>query len=61
MPKAVFEIFKDNTAKFRFRLRAPNNEVIATASQGYESKQSCLKGIESIKKNALEAEIKDET
>jgi uncharacterized protein YegP (UPF0339 family) len=58
MPKAIFEIFKDKNAKFRFRLKAPNNEVIATG-EAYESKQSCLKGIESVKKNAADAEVKD--
>jgi uncharacterized protein YegP (UPF0339 family) len=58
MPKAIFEIFKDKSAKFRFRLKAPNNEVIATG-EAYESKQSCLKGIESVKKNAADAEVKD--
>jgi hypothetical protein len=59
--RAVFEIFKDNTTKFGLRLRASNNEAVAVASQGYESKQSCLKGIESIKrKNAPDAEIKYE-
>jgi uncharacterized protein YegP (UPF0339 family) len=60
MPKALFEIFRDKQEKFRFRLRAPNNEIIATG-EAYESKQSCLKGVESIKKNAPEAEIKDIT
>nr|MDO8132691.1 DUF1508 domain-containing protein [Candidatus Njordarchaeum guaymaensis] len=58
MPKAVFEIYKDKVGKFRFRLKAPNQEIIAT-SEAYESRQNCLKGIESVKKNAAEAETKD--
>ncbi len=58
MPKAIFEIFKDKQAKFRFRLKAPNGEVIATG-EAYESKQSCIKGIDSIRKNAADAEVKD--
>jgi len=60
MPKAVFEVYKDKVGKFRFRLKSPNLEVIA-ASEAYESKQSCIKGIESVKKNAAEAETKDLT
>jgi uncharacterized protein YegP (UPF0339 family) len=60
MPKAVFEIFKDKLAKYRFRLKAPNGETIATG-EAYESKQSAMKGIESIKKNAADAETKDTT
>ena len=55
-----FEIFKDSVGKFRFRLRAQNGEIIAE-SQGYESKESCQKGIESVKENASKAETKDYT
>jgi len=52
---AKFEIFKDKKGDFRFRLIAANGQVIAT-SQGYKSKTSCRKGIESVKKNALKTE-----
>jgi uncharacterized protein YegP (UPF0339 family) len=56
MPK--FEVYKDAAGKFRFRLKAPNGEVIATG-EAYESKDGCKNGIESIKKNAPIAEIVD--
>ena len=42
-----------------FVLKADNGEVIAT-SQHYKSKDSCKKGIESVKKNAPTAEIMEE-
>ena len=42
--------------RFKFDLKAKNGQVILS-SQGYESKKSCLNGIESIKKNAPEAPI----
>lgn len=58
MPR--FEIYKDATEKFRFKLKAPNGEVIASG-EAYESKDSCKKGIESIKENAPKAEIVDTT
>lgn len=58
MPK--FEVYKDAAGKFRFRLKAPNGEVIATG-EAYESKDGCKNGIESIKKNAPIAEIVDMT
>ena len=48
---AKFEIYKDKKGDFRFRLIAANGQVIAT-SQGYKSKASCMKGIESVKKTA---------
>jgi len=56
MPK--FEIYKDAAEKFRFRLKAPNGETIATG-EAYESKDGCKNGIESIKTNAPNAEIVD--
>ncbi len=57
MPK--FEIFKDAAEKFRWRLKAPNGEIIASSGEAYESKDSCKKGIQSVKTNATKAEIAD--
>ncbi|MGD8546060.1 MAG: YegP family protein [Candidatus Bathyarchaeota archaeon] len=57
---AKFEIYKDTAEKFRFRLKAPNGEVIASG-EAYESKDSCKKGIESVKTNAPKADIFDVT
>jgi uncharacterized protein YegP (UPF0339 family) len=51
-----FEWFTDKAKKFRFRLKAANGEIIATG-EAYESKQACLDGIESVKKNAPIAKI----
>jgi uncharacterized protein YegP (UPF0339 family) len=51
-----FEWFKDKAGKFRFRLLAANGEIIA-ASEAYSSKEACLSGIESVKKNAPRAEV----
>ncbi len=53
-----FEIYTDKKGEFRFRLKAANGEIIAV-SEGYTSKSSCLNGIESVKKNAPIAEIKE--
>ena len=56
MPK--FEIYKDAAGKFRWRLKAPNGEIIAS-SEAYESKDSCKNGVNSVKTNAPKAEIVD--
>jgi uncharacterized protein len=56
MTNGKFEVYEDGSGKFRFRLKAGNGEIIAT-SQGYASRQSCMKGIDSVKKNASNAEI----
>jgi uncharacterized protein len=53
-----FEISKDKSGKYRFHLKAANGEIIA-ASQGYETKESAEKGIESIKTNAPDAKVVD--
>ncbi|WP_327119813.1 YegP family protein [Nocardia sp. NBC_01730] len=57
---AKFEIYKDKSDKYRFRLKAANGEVIAVG-EAYESKAACKNGIESIKKNAPAADIVDQT
>ena len=54
-----FEVYTDKAGKARFRLKARNGEIIL-ASQGYASSQSCLAGIESVKKNATDAKIEKE-
>jgi uncharacterized protein YegP (UPF0339 family) len=51
-----FEVYQDKKGEYRFRLKAANGQVIATG-QGYKSKASCLNGIDSIKKNAPDAEV----
>lgn len=51
-----FEVYTDKAGEFRFRLKARNGEIIATG-ESYKAKASCLNGIESIRKNAPEAEI----
>ena len=59
MPK--FEIYKDSAGKFRWRLKAPNGEIIASSGEGYESKDSCKNGIQSVKTNAPQAQITEIT
>jgi hypothetical protein len=55
-----FELYNDTQGKFRFRLKAGNGEIIAVG-EAYESKASAINGIESIKKNAPEAAVVDQT
>ena len=55
---AKFEVYKDGKDEYRFRLKAANGEIIAS-SEGYSSKDACMNGIASVKKNAPEAEIKE--
>lgn len=55
-----WEVYKDAKGEFRFRLKASNGEIIVTG-EGYKAKDGLMNGIESIKKNAPEAEIVDKS
>lgn len=54
-----FEIYKDKAGEFRFRLKAKNGQIIAVG-EGYTTLANCEKGVESVKKNAPDAEIVEE-
>ena len=51
-----FEMYRDKSGAFRFRLKARNGEIIAT-SESYSSRAACENGIESVRKNAPDAKI----
>jgi len=57
---AKFELYVDKGGEYRFNLKASNGEVIAS-SEGYKSKASAVNGIESVKKNAADAVVEDQT
>jgi uncharacterized protein len=46
-----FEVYKDKKGEFRFRLLAANSQNIL-GSEGYVAKASCMKAIESVRKNS---------
>lgn len=46
-----FEVYKDKAGKFRYRLKAGNGQIILTG-EAYNSKDACLAGVESVKKNS---------
>jgi len=55
-----FVLRKGESGKFHFNLVAGNGQVIAT-SQAYSNKESAHEGIESVRKNAPDAPVEDET
>jgi uncharacterized protein YegP (UPF0339 family) len=59
--KLTFEVYEDKAKEFRWRLKAPNGQVIASSSEGYKAKADCEKAIDSIKKGAAKAEVEDKT
>jgi uncharacterized protein YegP (UPF0339 family) len=54
-----FVVYKDRRGEFRWKLLADNNQIIAVG-EGYSSKAGCLKGIDSVKKNAPKAKVDDQ-
>jgi uncharacterized protein len=55
-----FELYTDAAGKFRFRLKAGNGEIIAV-SEAYNAKASAENGIRSVRENAPEATLEDQT
>lgn len=49
-----FEVYADKAGEFRFRLKAKNGQIVA-ASEGYSALKTCLSGIESVRKNAVDS------
>lgn len=54
-----FEVLEAKNGKHYFNLKATNGQIIGT-SQMYESAAGCQNGIESVMKNAPEAETVEE-
>ena len=57
--RAFFELYRDNSGEYRFRLKAGNGESILH-SEGYTSRAACRKGIEAVRRNAPQAEVFEE-
>ena len=51
-----WEIYTDKAGEFRFRLRARNGQIICSG-EGYKQMAGCKNGMESIIKNAPDAEV----
>lgn len=55
-----FVIKKSSNDKYYFNLHAVNSQIIAT-SEMYETKVGCKNGIQSVKSNAPNAEIDNQS
>ena len=53
-------VVKTTKTGFVFHLKAGNGETIA-ASEVYTTETACMKGIESVRKNAADAKLEDQT
>ena len=57
---AKFEIYKDGTGQFRFRLKAANGEIVASG-ESYTTKDGAKRGVEAVKTAAANASVEDLT
>lgn len=55
-----YELYIDKSGEFRFRLKDKNGDILAVG-EGYKSKANCNNGVTSIKKNAPDAEVIEES
>ena len=58
---AKFEVFKDKTGEFRWRLTHTNGQIIANSGEGYTTKVNAMGGIKSVKENVPAAAVQDRT
>ncbi|MBN1693275.1 MAG: YegP family protein [Dehalococcoidales bacterium] len=58
---ATFELYEDKGGEYRWRLRHQNGQIIADSGEGYVNKEDAKNGIQSVKENAPDALIVDQT
>jgi len=57
MSQATFEVYEDQAGQWRWRLVHRNGNIIADSGEGYASRQKCTQGLNSVKKNAPDADV----
>lgn len=59
MPAGKFVVKHQSGKGYHFNLLASNGQVIAS-SEHYETHRACLEGIDSVRRNAPDADLVDE-
>lgn len=55
-----FELYRDPSGEFRWRLRAGNGRIVATSGEGYNTKANCRNAIDLVRNGARTARIEDQ-
>ncbi len=58
---AVLQMFKDDSGRYRWRLRADDNEIIASACTGFNEKTDCQRDVRRIVDLAPKTRVEDLT
>ena len=56
-----FEVFRDRRGEYRWRLRAPNGQIVADSAEGYVRKSDCLRGMDLVRQVTVSNEVRDMT
>jgi uncharacterized protein YegP (UPF0339 family) len=60
-----FEVYRDAGKEFRWRLKAGNGEILASAGEGYKAKADCQAGVQRLRrqlgKDTLHFEVYEDT
>ncbi|MFC7139493.1 HVO_2922 family protein [Halosimplex aquaticum] len=56
---AAFEVYEDGAGEFRWRLLHENGQILGDSGQGYASRTGAVNGLQSVKRNAPNADIDD--
>jgi uncharacterized protein YegP (UPF0339 family) len=54
-----FEIYKDSSGSYRWRLKAANGQVVASSGEPFTSEANARSAAENVKANAGSAEVVD--
>ena len=54
-----FEIYQDRQGQFRWRLRAPNGQIIADSGEGYATRSNAKRAAENVRSRIAAAVIED--
>ena len=58
---AYFQVYKDQTEKYRWMLKAPNHKIIADSSEGHNTEAGCREGLADVKNYIPNARIENLT
>jgi uncharacterized protein YegP (UPF0339 family) len=59
MSRAHFEVYRDESDAWRWRLVHRNGNILADSGQGYTTKAAARKGVRSVKNNAAGAPVRE--
>jgi len=55
-----YELYRDSTSEWRWRLVHKNGNIIADSGEGYASRSAARNGVESVRENIADAEVEEQ-